>query len=178
MKETETQKNWNNFFENPHPPKKHNFLLPLIIIIAIAGAIIYYKYNVQKKGIEYNVSLNTNGILIEKHGISNQNGVDMRISIDSIRDILNNITQKNENELYADIEKIENMNLSYHYDEFKENIIQKIKYLIQYNKTKTRENVDLYNEINFIEELAKAFDKAGVTYHFTENGIEYQYYFD
>lgn len=178
MKETETQKNWNEFFQNKRPRKKNNFIIPLIIILAVIGAIVFYQYNIKKNGIEYNVSLTTNGVLIEKHGISNQNGIDMRISIDTVENIIKNMTEKTENELYQDIETIENLDLSQHYDTFRKKIIQKIEYWIQYENSKTKENINLFKEISFIEELAKAFDEAGVKYHFTETGIEYQYYFD
>ncbi len=177
MRETETQKNWNNFYKNPHPPKQHNFfILKLMILLTIAGAIIFYRYSMKEKGISNSISINANGIVIEEHGISNQNGVDMNISLNEIEKILENITKKEDDELYKDIRTIENLNLSNHYNELKKSIIQKIKYWIKYKETKTRDDFDLYNNINYIQELAKAFDKASVEYNFTETGIEYKYY--
>lgn len=95
MRETETQKNWNNFYKNPHPPKQHNFfILKLMILLTIAGAIIFYRYSMKEKGISNSISINANGIVIEEHGISNQNGVDMNISLNEIEKILENITKK------------------------------------------------------------------------------------
>lgn len=177
MGETETQKNWNNFYKNPHPPKQHNyFILKLIILLAIAGAVIFYRYSIKEKGIYHSVNINANGIVVEEHGISNQNGVDMNISLDKIDEILNNITKKDIKELYKDIKTIENLDLSNHYNELKEALIKKIQYWIEYKETKTRESLDLFNGIDYIQELAKAFDKASVEYEFTENGMQYKYH--
>lgn len=214
MGETETQKKWNNFYKNPHPPKQHNyFILKLVILLLIAGTIIYYKYETQKinqdteDNKEYIINNTTkidieketkeestnisdaeketliyaNDIIdeksmIDKYGIpSNQRGEAMAKSIERINEIFQNIDNKTIEELTNFSFEIYELDLSSHYDSFKGLMQEKIYYWIQYKQNKNIENIKRYNSISYTEELAKAFDKAGVRYEIDENRITYWY---
>lgn len=214
MKETETQKNWNNFYKNPHPPKQHNyFVLKLIILLAIAGAVIFYKYETRKINQDaeykeektiYNTTKinseketteeNTNIInseketliyvndiideksMIDKYGIpSNQRGETMVKSIKRISEIFQNIDNKSIEELTNLSFEIYNLDLSTHYNEFKDLMQLKIYYWIEYKREKNIDSIKKYNSISYTEELAKAFKKAGVKYEIDKNSITYWY---
>lgn len=203
MEETETQRNWNNYFKKNEPPKKHNIFIPtLILLLAFVAAIIYnYSYrNTHKKLNETQTTketiLNTTSEkeiyadnyekdtlissdfiideknIIDKYGIpSNQRGITMANSIKKISGIFNNIDNKTIDELYNFLTEIYNVDLSSHYNTFKQSMVIKLNYWIEYKRDKNPDSIKKYNSISYTEELSKAFDAAGVRYEIDENNI-------
>lgn len=173
-KESETQKNWNDFFQNDKPVEraKPNPLIIAAIFICIISAAIYFTGRKEPDETPLtNIPSNS------AYKQPNKNGQIMSESIDTISYIfVEQITGSSEEELLSYIETIENTDLSIEYTEFKSKMIEKINYYIEYTRNPSQTSMDKYNNINFDTELTKAFDAAGVKYTFLENGrLKYWY---
>lgn len=173
-KESETQKNWNDFFQNDKPVEraKLNPLIIAAIFICVISAAIYFTGRKELDEIPLtNIPSNA------AYKQPNKNGQIMSESIDTISYIfVEQITGSSEEELLSYIETIENTDLSIEYTGFKSKMIEKINYYIEYTRNPSQASMDKYNNINFDTELMKAFDAADVKYTFLEDGqLKYWY---
>lgn len=193
-----TQKNWNNYWKDYEPSRydniyhnmngnNHHFdfrkiFYILIPIIVIGIFIIKFKELSSTYG---SVDIKQEGIKTAQNSIKidNANG---KIMADNVSMINGIIKKTNENmSLYSNediddmISKIENANLSYHYNEYKNAAVKKLNIVKQINnETDIDKQNELIHEINNIElfdYLADAFDKVGVDYWREENRIHYKY---
>lgn len=205
MTASETQRNWNEIYNNKHYKKRKNSFIPILVILSIcAAAIYYYKDDINDfiKDIskENNETIRTSDKttesavnsneetatfsdftidkeqIIEKYGIpSNQNGTVMAQSLNRISEIFSNLDNKTIDELYNYVAEIDNIDLSSHYNTFKSMMRLKLNYWIEYKRDKNPDSITKYNSINYSEELSKAFDAAGVRYEIEKNRIIYWY---
>lgn len=194
MQETSTQKNWNDFYNPNRTKEKNYFWIVLLLLMLIGAATAYYNVNNNSN----NNSTNTNNKNINSdssateiigealrdkkdtitNSISNRKGKAMADSINTIEDIFDNIHSLSTSELEQSISTIEYLNLSDDYNDFKKSMVQKIKYFIAYQNSGSSQYLDMFNEIDFLDELAKAFKKADVDYQLTSDNKIYYWYYD
>lgn len=170
--QSETQKNWNEFWGNKNPSPFHiNKFILFIIIICITSAFIYFYNTDTVEDIPLTNSVNSS-LYIQ----ANKNGTVMAESISKIENILNNeIVGRSEDELLEHINTINALDLSEEYANFKKQVVQKINYYILYLNSKDTSYLDKYNSIDYITELSKAFDTAGVVYEINDGTITYHW---
>lgn len=178
MRETNTQKNWNEYFDNPHrPPSNIRWGIVLFMILCVGCAVAY---SIADKGN------NSEDTYFYDDDLMNQmydtkTGEVMADSIDTIENIFDTIEDKTVVELNESINTVRELDLSYEYEDFRQLIIKKISYFIDYKLTNKPEDLEEYNKINWIEELAEVFDIVGVDYEITKSDekteIEFEYHY-
>lgn len=189
------KKEWKNVQKNYEPsiydpgykPEYYNkpnvlkIIIELIIIITLVMTFDIDKITkiIADKTKEQDTTITTNNKTNYPDGYSwtnsNKNGRKMNKSIKEIRDIIMDIDTNTIEENEEAIKKIENINLSKEYDEFKSNMKQKIILYNNYLITGNIQYAENSNKINYIEELAKAFDKANIQYTIENDEIRYRY---
>lgn len=169
--QTETQKNWNKFFENDKKsPKRHP---PFIVFIMLIALIFAAKYTIDKNGeIDYNDEQQLNNINVlaltdseeisKSSYISNKNGLIMYENINKLEKIICDLNPDMLNTIDDKIEQIKNLDLSAEYEEMKNSIILKLEYYKLYLETSDQNYYNKCADINYLDELQKAFDKANV----------------
>lgn len=168
MKETETQRNWNEYFDNPKPSNKNiRWGLIIFMIVCISCAALYVK--------EHQNNDTANNTNINRNINSSKNGRIMAESLNIIEDIFVEINKKDITTLYSDMTTLENINLSSEYDEYLRTVKLKLNYYINYRTTKDSYYLNLYNNIDMSSVLAEAFNKVGISYTLYDNRIEYTY---
>ena len=170
MRETETQRNWNEHFGNPRPPKTNiRWGLIIFMIVCIGCAALYVK----KHPFENNDTANNTNTY--RNINSSKNGRIMAESLDIIEDIFIEINKKDITTLYSDMTTLENINLSSEYNEYLRTVKLKLNYFINYRTTKDSYYLNLYNNVDMFSVLAEAFDKVGISYTLYNDRIEYTY---
>ena len=206
-----TQKNWNDFWDNYEPSRNDiayknmsekenhsNFGFSHIIIafcititigciILIAAALNDKEEPLQtttKKTTKTTTNDTSYPHTYFNISADNKNGVTMKNSVNTIQDILDKIREDKETPTEKDIDNyiitVKNTDLSNEYNEYKNKAVEKLKIARSWINTedveKRNELIKQYNDINSIEYLAKAFDKAGVEYWLIdENHINFYY---
>ncbi len=168
-RETNTQKNWNDYFQNEKPSASINIppIILTIVILCVTAMIIYFAGNSEPETISTNNFTNIN---------SNRDGLVMSQSIGMMEAMFTeDISIYTVEELQYMIEAIEMVDLSDEYNTFRQRMIDKVNHYIDYLKTGKDSDLASYNSIDFYDELALAFDDAGVKYKFEDGKIDYEY---
>lgn len=180
MQQSQTQKNWNEFYGNKQPGTRPPVLI-IIFILALLSAGAWYLYNGNLSKIETSSQDDTEQDTEEKETKSvykttvgfayNKNGSTMSESISRLDEIMHLIATYQEDETLKEyIEKIEELDLSDEYTPLKKACIKKIEYMRKFIEDPDEKYLKKYNEIDYIEELAKAFDLANVRYKLQDDG--------
>ncbi len=175
MKQTETQQNWNTYFDNP---KKSNTNIRwgfiIFILLCIGCAALYVYNNPNEPNIDSSTSNNFN---IADKIESAKNGQTMYESINTIENIFDTIENKSISELNDCIATVQNLTLSIEYKEFRQLVIDKLSYFIMYKENNNIEYLNKYNNIQWIDELASVFDEIGIDYEITHDENKTQIHF-
>jgi len=168
-RETDTQKNWNDYFENEKPSSNIHIpaILIIVVIFCLISMIIYFAGNNKPATVSTDNFTNIH---------SNRDGIVMSQSIGMLEAMFTeDISIFTIEELHYMTDAIEMQDLSEEYDTFKQRMIDKVNHYINYLKSGSSSDLDLYNSIDFYDELALAFDEAGVKYEFENGKINYEY---
>lgn len=189
--QSDVQKNWNDFYGNNRKPSRGKMAMRFIIfmIIMLSSALVYgltqnnktsdNNTDTNKTNYTKTENITKSNLQLKRNTLSNIKGKEMAKSINIIDDIIHNLENKTQEQLKEYIKTISKLNLSSHYDIFKDKIIEKIEYYIIATTTFDNQYLEKYNEIDYINELAKAFDNANVRYKIIEDStpkeIKYWY---
>ncbi|MBQ6814591.1 MAG: hypothetical protein IJP13_03535 [Lachnospiraceae bacterium] len=170
--ESETQKNWNNYFNNTKKKSSNTPWIFIVFMIICIGSAITYAFLNNEPIVDDN---NDNNVI--DINVSNRTGIVMANSVHTIENIIDNIDTKSEAELQDCIAVVEELPLSSEYNELKNIIIDKINLYIEYKKQGTPEALNAYNDVKWLAELAKVFDVVGITYYINDDNskIEFEY---
>lgn len=173
MRQTDTQKNWNEYFDNPkRTPSNIHWGLVFFMLLCIFTAIIYAAYNKDEPAAQ-NTAMDIGEALNLSE--SNRTGSIMNESLETIFDIFHNIVSKSLDELSQDAVTIENINLSNEYDEYIRICLKKLRYYIAYKETLDSKYLEQYNACKPLPALTAAFDEVGIAYEYDGYTLHYTY---
>lgn len=167
--ETNTQKNWNDFFQNEKSSSNIHIipLFVIIIIICLVSMLIFFARDKEPVAVSTQNFANIN---------SNRDGLAMASSISILELIMaEDFSSYTKEELQVHIDTISYLGLSTEYDDLRQKMTEKLNYYIDYLDSGNEADLEKYNSIDFNTELASAFDAAGVKYEYKDGKIEYEY---
>ena len=181
MRETNTQKNWNEYFDNPRRPSSNiRWGLVIFMVFCVGCAVVYSiadKDNNTNNSVDYAYYYEDDFL---NQVDDTKTGEVMADSVETIEDIFESIEDKTMVELNESINTVRELELSYEYEEFRQLVIRKISYYIDYKLGNKPEDLEGYNKINWVEELAAVFDMVGVEYEISiseeKTEIEFVYH--
>lgn len=202
-----TQDNWRKYWKNYETTRNdeiyrnmnhnnNNNHSPIFAIILICIMIFVVIIPITKSIIKFNMTIKTQNEEIQSEKLSqnvsikqsNRNGKIAGTNLKRINECVVNTTDDlydiSEDKIEKYITEINKMDLSNDYDDYKEQVINKLnaaikfkKYYNEYKKgTKgydidtTNDYLHKFNDIDVHETLKQAFDSAGVEYRVKDNG--------
>lgn len=187
MRETNTQKNWNEYFDNPKRPHSDiRWGIVIFMVFCVGCAVVYSLVSGDSEEDMYDDMYGDmyvdwyDDAYMSDPDYSARVGEKMAESVEIIKGIFYNIEDKTTVELNDSIKIVRELELSAEYEEFRQQVIKKLSYYIDYKISNNVADLEEYNKIHWIDELAVVFDQVGVEYEITKEKdaitIELEYY--